>query len=35
MFQQVVQYSEAKPVPPGGRLRLANEARTATAVCLR
>lgn len=35
MFRQVVQYLGAKPVPPGERLRLADEARAAAAVCLR
>jgi hypothetical protein len=35
MFQQVVEYLEAKPVPPGGNMRRADEARAATAVCLR
>jgi hypothetical protein len=35
MFQQVVQYLEAKPVPPGGNMRRADEARAAVAVCLR
>ena len=27
MFQQVVEYLEAKPVPPGGNMRRADEAR--------
>jgi hypothetical protein len=35
MFQQVVEYLEAKPVPPGGSMRRADEARAAVAVCLR
>ncbi|MFZ1932243.1 MAG: hypothetical protein WCB27_22030, partial [Thermoguttaceae bacterium] len=35
MFQQVVEYLEAKPVPPGGNVRRADEARAAVAVCLR
>jgi hypothetical protein len=35
MFQQVVAYLESKPVPPGGSTRRADEARAATAVCLR
>jgi hypothetical protein len=35
MFRQVVEYLEAKPVPPGGSTRRADEARAATAVCLR
>jgi hypothetical protein len=35
MFQQVVEYLEAKPVPPGGNMRRADEARAAVAVCLR
>ena len=35
MFQQVVAYLEAKPVPPGGSMRRADEARAAVAVCLR
>jgi hypothetical protein len=35
MFQQVIDYLEAKPVPPGGNIRRADEARAATAVCLR
>ena len=35
MFQQVVAYLEAKPVPPGGSARRADEARAAVAVCLR
>jgi hypothetical protein len=35
MFQQVVAYLEAKPVPPGGNMRRAAEARAAVAVCLR
>ena len=33
MFQQVVEYLEAKPVPPGGSMRWADEARAAVAVC--
>ena len=35
MFQQVVDYVEKKPVPPGGSMKRADEARAATAVCLR
>ncbi len=35
MFQQVVEYLETKPVPPGGNTRRADEARAAVAVCLR
>ena len=35
MFQQVVEYLEAKPVPPGGTLKRDDEARAAVAVCLR
>ncbi len=35
MFQQIVEYLEAKPVPPGGNMRRADEARAAVAVCLR
>jgi hypothetical protein len=35
MFEQVVEYLEAKPFPPGGNMRRADEARAATAVCLR
>jgi hypothetical protein len=35
MFQQVVAYLEAKPVPPGGNMRRADEARAGVAVCLR
>jgi hypothetical protein len=35
MFQQVVAYLEAKPVPPGGSTKRADEARAAVAVCLR
>ncbi len=35
MFQQVVEYLETKPVPPGGNMRRDNEARAAVAVCLR
>jgi len=35
MFQQVVTYLEAKPVPLGGNMRRADEARAAVAVCLR
>ena len=35
MFQQVVEYLEAKPVPPGGNMRRADEARAVVAVCLR
>ena len=35
MFQQVVEYLEAKPVPPSGTMRRADEARAAVAVCLR
>ena len=35
MFQQIVEYLEAKPVPPGGSVRRADEARAAVAVCLR
>jgi len=35
MFQHLVEYLEAKPVPPGGSMRRAEEARAATAVCLR
>ena len=35
MFQQVVEYLEAKPVPPGRSIRRADEARAAVAVCLR
>jgi len=35
MFQQVVAYLEAKPVPPSGSMRRADEARAAVAVCLR
>ena len=35
MFQQVVEYLEVKPVPPGGTLKRDDEARAAVAVCLR
>ena len=35
MFQQVVEYLEAKPVPRGGNFQRADEARAAVAVCLR
>ena len=35
MFQQVVQYLEAKPVPSGVNMRRADEARAAVSVCLR
>ena len=35
MFQQIVACLEAKPVPPGGSMRRADEARAAVAVCLR
>jgi hypothetical protein len=35
MFQQVVEYLEAKPVPPSGSMRRADEARAGVAVCLR
>ena len=35
MFRQLVEYLEAKPVPPGGSMRRADEARAAAAVCLR
>ena len=35
MFQQVVAYLEAQPVPPAGTIRRADEARAAVAVCLR
>jgi len=35
MLRQVVQYLEAKPVPRGGNMRRADEARAATAVCVR
>ena len=35
MFRQVVDYLEAQPPPPGGYVRLADEARAAVAVCLR
>jgi hypothetical protein len=35
MFQQVVAYLEAKPVPRGGGARRADEVRFAVAVCLR
>jgi hypothetical protein len=35
MFQQVVEYLESKPVPPGGSTKRADEARAAVAVCLR
>jgi len=35
MFQQVVEYLEAKPVPPGGTTKRADEARATVAVCLR
>ena len=35
MFQQVVEYLEAKPAPPGGNMRRADEGRAAVAVCLR
>lgn len=35
MFQQIVEYLETKPVPSGGNIRRADEARAATAVCLR
>jgi hypothetical protein len=35
MFQQVVEYLEAKPVPAAGTMRRADEARAAVAVCLR
>jgi hypothetical protein len=32
MFQQVVEYLERKPVPPGGNLRRDEESRAAIAV---
>ena len=35
MFQQIIAYLEAKPVPPSGSVRRADEARAAVAVCLR
>jgi hypothetical protein len=35
MFQQVVEYLETKPVPPGGTSKRDDEARAAVAVCLR
>ena len=35
MFRQLVEYLEAKPFPPGGSVRRADEARAAVAVCLR
>jgi hypothetical protein len=35
MFQQIIAYLEAKPVPRGGSSRRADEARAAVAVCLR
>jgi hypothetical protein len=35
MFRQVVDYLEAKPPPPAGYVRLADEARAAVAICLR
>ncbi len=35
MFQQVVEYLERKPVPPGGNFRRDEESRAAVAVCLR
>ncbi len=35
MFQQIVAYLEAKPVPPCGSMRRADEARAAVGVCLR
>jgi hypothetical protein len=35
MFQQVVAYLDAKPSPPDGNPKRADEARAATAVCLR
>ena len=35
MFRQIVEYLEARPVPPGGNMRRAEEARAAVAVCLR
>ena len=35
MFQQVVEYLETKPVPPGGNFRRDEEARAAVAVCVR
>ena len=35
MFQQVVEYLETKPVPPGGNLRRDEESRAAVAVCVR
>jgi len=35
MFRQVVEHLEAKPVPRGGNMRRADEARAAVAVCLR
>lgn len=35
MFQQVVAYLEAMPVPPGGSIRRVDEARAAVGVCLR
>jgi hypothetical protein len=35
MFQQVVEYLEAKLVPPGGNMRRADEARAGVVVCLR
>jgi hypothetical protein len=35
MFQQIVEYLETKPVPPGGTTKRDDEARAAVAVCLR
>jgi hypothetical protein len=35
MYRQVVAYLEAKPTPPDGNPKRADEARAATAVCLR
>ena len=35
MYQQVAAYLEAKPAPPEGNPKRADEARAATAVCLR
>ena len=35
MFQQVVEFLETKPVPPGGAMKREDEARAAVTVCLR
>jgi hypothetical protein len=35
MFQQVVEYLETKPLPPGGATKRDGEARAAVALCLR